>query len=642
MTPHVVSEEPLSHGDKRAGVVLLDLQWLQRVDLERPASAREAWGMLHAAAGLQGLVNRRGPRLFIRFLPEVDDFWWDWFHEPDGWLHSSEAVKLTRVEDAVEHFRDELGGVVTYRARPYAASNVASTIAGVEERLPVFLSGDAGDLAERLEARLPVLFEDRIDLVDEGGRPIWERAEERGGYEATTSTKNNAYRWLAARYMATGRMSVSKLGYYIDSYWLERPGIQPLQNCTLVNHDYFIGHRAMILDLNAWGDESSVDEPDQPAGLDLMTLKGLLRGLHGARGREMLQVGGFTPWAWKYSSEPGAGSAHHGVQSEWELIKILSSYNAYLDADAISLAGMSNASFYQHFPLRDHYPQVEVNGVVADESGVVEDAGGGVAERAYVLFYMGDYDASAWLNQELPRLFRDPARGSVDLCWAFNPNLDQRAPHAMHYARVMATSRDYFVAGDSGAGYVSPAMLEGALRESGIGDGYDVWCEHCRRFYERYDLSITGFIIEGRAPGIGERGLAAYARFSRGGVIAHRHLPEHGVHEGQMPYARMTADLDGPPAVAAESVMSHLAEGGTQFLVFRSVLKSPGWLAELIEHLKRGDAADRLRFVSPKAFMSLIRRHHANQGVDRPAVKIQGDVTRALLAANHLKPESRS
>jgi hypothetical protein len=612
-------------------VVVLDLIPLHDRDLTRPDEARAVWAELHAASALQGLVNRDGPQLFVRFLPEVDDFWWDWFHAPGGWLAGREVVRVERLDDAIERFRDRLTGIVTYRERPYAASNVASTLAGAERRLPVLLGGEAGGLLERLRACVPALLEDRVDLVAEDGTPIWESAEQRKLYRPTTSIKNNAYRWLTATRLASGDLASDCLGYYIDSYWLTRPQIQPLQNCTLTNHDYFIGRGAMILDLNAWHDESAVDEPDQPAGLDLETLRSILRAYHDRNDGRMLHVAGFTPWAWKYSSEPGAGSAHHGVQSEWELIRILSAYNAYLDADAISLAGMSNASFYQHFPLADRYPQSADSGLDALRAeGLLTDTSA-PADRAYVQFYMGDYDAAAWLNQELPRLFKDPARGTMDLAWAFNPNLCQRAPHAMHYARTTATARDHFVTGDSGAGYVSPAMFETPRLDPDLPDGYQAWIDHCIPYYERFNLDITGFIIEGRAPAIGDRGLEAYARFSPGGILCHRHIPHHGLHETGMPYARMTADIDGEPADVARSIMEHVSPRGVQFLTFRSVLKAPTWIAEVMEHLVRLDKAQRIRFVGPTAFMELIRQQHVDRGTSSPEVEIRTEATRDML-----------
>ena len=82
-----------------------------------------------------------------------------------------------------------------------------------------------------------------------------------------------------------------------------------------------------------------------------------LRSMYDRGGGKIFTIGGFLPWAWKYSNSPGAGSRHGGVASEWQYAHIISAYNGTMDADALGYSGMSNASFYQHFPLADHYAQ---------------------------------------------------------------------------------------------------------------------------------------------------------------------------------------------------------------------------------------------------------------------------------------------
>lgn len=612
--------------------VVLDLRHLNQVDLSQSDGALIVWDLLHTAASLQGIVNRHHPRLFILFM-DVDVFWWEQLHKPDQWLDGIETTQTDDLHEVIRFFADELRGVVTYREMPWSASNVASSIAGIENRLCLRDDRRVGSLATRLRNQQPALFSDTLELVASDGTPIWEQPDQQQTYDHTPSVKNNAYRWLAARDLATGHFSPNHLGYYLDAYWLTHPDKQPIQNCTLTNHDYFISRRSMILDLNAWHDEASVDEPKQQPGLDLQTFQQILRSYHDLREPDtMLHVGGFTPWAWKYSDDPGAGSAHHGVQSEWELIRILSAYDAYLDADAISLAGMANASFYQHFPLRDHYPQP--NGHEIEQA---KHETSPVPDKAYVLFYMGDYDAAAWFNQELPRLYQDPARGTLDLCWAFNPNLDQRAPHAMHYARVWASPRDHFVAGDCGAGYVSPGMLESPRLDPELPDGYRGWIEHCKPYYQRYDLSVTGFIIEGRGPAIGDRGLDAYAEISPGGTIAHRHLPPTGLHESGMPYTRMTADIDGEPEQVAEEIRDHVKPAGHQFLIFRSVLKGPGWISEVMEQLKRYDHQGRIEFLDPHTFMNHIRRYELTTP-PAPDITIDTERVRDMLSGTQSTP----
>ena len=83
-----------------------------------------------------------------------------------------------------------------------------------------------------------------------------------------------------------------------------------------------------------------------------------------------------------------------------------------------------------------------------------------------------------------------------------------------------ATSNDFFIAGDSGAGCLNPRAL--TLRpDSGLPSGLRAWEDHCRRYFTRWDMSITGFMLDGASGASTENEFAAYGRFSRDGAGTH-------------------------------------------------------------------------------------------------------------------------
>ena len=85
----------------------------------------------------------------------------------------------------------------------------------------------------------------------------------------------------------------------------------------------------------------------------------------------------------------GAGGRHEAVPTEWRYAEILSCYNAYMDADALGLGAMANASFYQHYPLAAHYPQ---NAKPTRDSLIARgllDAEGRIVPRCYVAALRG-------------------------------------------------------------------------------------------------------------------------------------------------------------------------------------------------------------------------------------------------------------
>lgn len=612
----------LAAAPEPAPVVHYDATSLFAVDLGDETQRRRFWDQSHLLAALQGLANRSGPHLYLRYLRGADDFWWEEMTAPGAWLVGRPVERVGSLEALLEKFRDRFHGLVVYDERVPATSNLASTVAGCDDLLPVRFDPAPGSLYRQLTEgplRLPV----RLRLLAEDGGPLFTGTGRIPGTDlpSTGSAKNDAYRWLIAHYLESGRANPRRMGYYLDAFWLRCWDASGPENHTLSNHDYVIAHRGVLFDLGVWEDEPAVDDPQQSPGTDVATLKRLLRAAWDRQGGDgVIHVAGFVPWAYKYttfkSARWSAGGRHAEVPTEWRYAEILSCFNAYMDADALGLGAMANASFFQHYPLEPRYPQSpKPTRERLIEAGILE-ADGRIPRRGFVAHYVGDYDAAAWLYRELPRLWRDPARGRTPLSWAFNPNLAERFPFGMAWARQRATTNDWFVAGDSGAGYLNPGYLTPPRPHSGLPSGLAAWERHCTEFYRQWDLTLTGFVIDGYARGLSPEGLDAYARFSPDGVVAQQ-IPAQGVH-GSMPYLRMAVDLPGNPAEAAR-VMQSLASGlAPRFVVCRSILQSPTWYARVSEHLRERAGAT-VQVVDLYTLLWLVREYetHRDDYVDR-------------------------
>lgn len=567
--------------------------YLQR-PIKNDKSARECWDMVHLVSVLQGLVNRDVPRLYLRAIQPADDFWWNWMCA--DWLKDREAADLTTIDELLVHFQSFYNGAVIYDPLVPATSNVASTIAGVESLLPVRYDTDPDSLFMQL-IRSGKIKAVRW-LLNEDGTSMFTA-------ESTRSAKANAYLWTKRNYLDTGLCNPCKLAYCLDAYWLKVPNIAGIQNHTLTNHDYFVSNRAFFFDLGPWEDESPVDDPDQPEGTDAMVLKAILQSAYDqTEGKSMIHAGGFVPWAYKYTNHGIAGGKHDPVPSEWHYAMILSAYNAYMDADALGLGAMANASFYQHYPLEHYYPQNSKPTLKSLQEKGYLDADGNVVKKRFVTFYIGDYDSSAWLYSQVPTIWNDPKRGEMPIGWAFNPNLADRSPIAMVYTRQTGTPNDFFIAGDSGAGYINPGMLQEPRPISNLPSGLETWKEHCRKYYKQWDITITGFIIDGYAPGLNEDGMRIYTDFSPDGIVAQK-IEAQGMFEG-MPFIRMNLDLDGRPEDVAKTIASRFEGDMPQFLIFRTILKTPSWHVEVRDHLRRiyPDA----EIVDPYTFFALLRK----------------------------------
>lgn len=584
--------------------------WQSR-DLRQPEQAREVWDTMHLLAALQGLVNRESPRLYLLYCRQfgvaTDRFWFDWFRDEDGWLRATQVHTLTNLDSLIEQFRDDFDGLVVYDGSVPATANVASTAAGVERLLPVRYDAATNSLCHRLtqQHHLPV----KLWLVQPDGTAKFTGRGQIPDLDepSTGSAKIDAYRWAIARYLRPKRCGSGVGAYYVDAFWLQRPQQGQPDLHTLSNHDWFIARRAFFFDLSPWGDEPPVDDPAQPLGADKRCLLEVLRLLYQNADGGIVRLGGFPPWPFKYTTHGRAGK-HEGVPTEWEFTRLISQFNAYKEADAAGLGAIANASFSGHYPLKEHYAQPNPKPAAADwrRRGFV-DAANKVVPRLYVGHYVGDYDSPSWLYKAVPAFFRDAKRGQVPLGWAFDPNLADRAPQALAYAYRHATSNDFFIAGDSGAGYLNPRAL--TLRpDSGLPSGLKAWEAHCQRYFARWDMSITGFILDGAAGASTETEFAAYARFSPDGAGTH-------FEKGPALHAKMPTCPERDLPDAAESAAHVIAERAQAardrpgFLWARSILKSPGWYADVSRLLRERHPEAAVEVVDPYTFFGLIRMH---------------------------------
>ncbi len=564
------------------------------VSLQPGSMLTRAYDEAALLAALQGIVNRDAPRLYILGvsgggIADLDSFWWQRMGDLGWSVARQQPYEAQSLSELLQLFKHRARGLVVWDPSVPATANVAATLAGVLDLLPVAYRPGSG--AETLYSQIVSEgWRATVSLVHADGSSVFTGKGTIPGTDlpSTGSAKNDAYLWAKVNYLDRGLCDSEHMAYYIDSYWLLVPGAANtgFWNNDLVNHDYFVSQRAFFFDLDPWNDEAPVDDPHQPPGTDAATMHALLdSAYHLTNGQKMIDVGGFPPWGFKYTNYGEAGGQHSPVATEWKYAWTLSAYNAFMEADALGYDAIANASFTQHLPLRQRYPQPGPPDASELRRRGLLRPDGTVPPGLYFAFYVGDFDSPAWLYQNIPSLWNDPARGRVPLSWAFDPNLALRAAPAMAWTRQTRTAHDTFVAGDSGAGYLNPGALE-APRLSGLPSGIDVWARHCRRFYRQWDIQVTGFIIEGSAPTMKAAGLKAYATFSPGGIVGQQ-LPFAALVDG-MPVMAMTSEgIGGTPKQAATSVLGLFLPLDTpQFVVARAVLQTPSWYEAVAQSLR--------------------------------------------------------
>lgn len=570
-------------------VVTLDLSSLNDLDVSIEENSIQLWDKMHVISTLQGIVNRKQPQLYIFYIENqninIDRYWWNKYRQSGKWISKANELVCNDIVSAVQYFKNKIKGAVVYDPNVAATSNIASSIAGVEDLIAIRYDLSPNSMYSQLilqGPKIPV----KISFVNKDGTSLFTGEGKIPGtnLNSTGSAKVDAYSWFIEKYMKCGKINTAFGAYYIDQYWIKKATLGPINHHTLSNHDFFVSKKAFFYDLSPWSDEKATDDLNQSVGSDYKILKEMLLIAYkqNNNGKTFTYLGGFPPWAYKYTQH--AGGKHGDVETEWGYSYLISSYNGFKDADAIGFGALANSSFWQHFPLQEEYPQKWITKQELQEKGYLNESGNlSLGNKELLVFYVGDYDASSWLSQTTPAIWDDPQRGKIPLMWCISPVLSERVPMAWHYRRETATDNDYFAAADNGAGYLNPGELI-EPRISGLPAGITDWAEHCKPYYKLWGLTVTGFVIDGLAKPLGDEGLAAYASFSPNGIVPQK---TDNMLYGNMPVLCADWDVnDDDPKIAAAIIASRVKDRTIPFHWFRNILKKPSWYVQVIEELK--------------------------------------------------------
>lgn len=588
-------------------VYYYDLNYSWSIGRSTIPQARLMFDLDYAVVALQGLVNRNGPRLFVKYWNE-DAKWWSRLRESEAWLSSKTVVTLPSGIDNLhilfETFRDDYQGAVLWDSDVYATSNVAGTVAGADGLIPIRYEPTAGSIYDRLVAngpRIPVV----ADLVGKftGAGTIPDT-----GIPSTGSRKNDAYIWARTLYLETGKSNPSLLNYAVDGYWELTWPEGGIPGHALLSRDYVIRNKGFMFDLSPWDDELPVDDPTQTLGLDASTYRSIL-ATAAARTPGMIHTIHCMPWPFKYTSWGNAGGTRHPVTMEWECTGWLSRYNAYSDADSYAYVDFPNASLYSQFPLPERLTQNRKASQTSLRKLGYVDSRNQVSPLNFLNLYIGDYDSAMWMSNVACNYWDDANRGVVPMSWAFNPNLIERAPVQYEYYNRTRTDNDSFIAGDSGAGYVNPSRLL-TDRGAGLPPIGDVWIRHNLDYFRRTNTKMSGFLLNGTAGPLGQDVDSMYEQFSVDGTFSQPTWYPQGDHmSGSMPAMSQRQDLTNSAATDATIVQPMGLQGLTNFLNFRTVLIKPTYVLNLYNAVVAADKSIPWALIDAPTYGALMKSH---------------------------------
>ena len=577
-------------------------------------------------ASLQGLINRAfgmddDHTVLVNFaLDGSDNFWMSEMTSKGVFTQLNSKKKIVSSMDAFyETFANQLKycGMVTWDGGVPATSNVAATICGVDGYLPV-LKGSS------IETKLAEMgVEEKISLFNkftgELGTKIPDTEQDSSG-----SAKNDAYRWALEKYM--DRCSAYYVGYILDggvtipdNYWSQRNYAQ--FNC-IENFDYLIARQAFCFDLNPNPNDVVCDDPSQPAGTDHATFIMILQKRYERAKGAMGQMMGFPPWWIKYTVDTPGDTGHNGKlggpQLEWLFCEYITSYNMAMEADAAHPCSMSNGSFmYKYRVTATEFKNTDTK----EEDMLTFDS-----NKRYFTMYVGDYDSSAWMKNYLANFWRDSARGTLPLMWAFNPNLSNRIPVVWEYIYATKSDKDYIVAGE-GAGYTMPGYFienreTGELRNAS--EGWDIWVEYSKKYYQLFDIDITGFIINSQSGSLEVKGInpeimTQYNKLSPVGSFTNASSSRKqalALQDG-VPYVYLYNEIpfnaDPQDTTAFEGMYNYDrgSMGACNFSAYRTVVQAPSTIKEVVEaytSYATNKSGKEYVYVDPYNFFSLVRQ----------------------------------
>jgi hypothetical protein len=256
--------------------------------------------------------------------------------------------------------------------------------------------------------------------------------------------------------------------------------------------------------------------------------------------------------------------------------------------------------------------------------GYLTSDGQVAADRTFVLFYAGDYDLAHPVQVLLANYaaapWLDPRRGEIPLAWGLNPALVEDIPGIINYLYTTRSADDYFVAANSGAGYLNPDALSelGLLR----------WLGRSNEFYRKYGYDVQGFLLNGNGAAMSQLRLNAFTFLTPVGILT----PDYEIDEpwprlqlGTPLSALASETLAGTPDIAAEAVHNAyrrvvLEQGRPPFLAFRSAFQSATFLWGVRDRMQAQDVAGQIlgengevvhpnyTVVDPYTFFTLLER----------------------------------
>ncbi|MBR3844620.1 MAG: hypothetical protein IKM39_03845, partial [Clostridia bacterium] len=211
--------------------------------------------------------------------------------------------------------------------------------------------------------------------------------------------------------------------------------------------------------------------------------------------------------------------------------------------------------------------------------------------------------------------------GKVKMMWSINPNLSERVPMIFDYMYEHKSENDYFVGGDGGAGYIIPEALftnktlayMGEKRPAANGNGGAVFAAYSKEFYDRFDMKITGFIINGGQPAVSKEMAECISQYSP--LLNFTNCswtPLVKYNNTYFVYCQNGLDQKSPDSPANLQTMYDFFDnrmGGYKFSAYRTICWTPTQIKKVVTAFETyaADKGRTVHYIDPYTYVKMLR-----------------------------------
>lgn len=231
----------------------------------------------------------------------------------------------------------------------------------------------------------------------------------------------------------------------------------------------------------------------------------------------------------------------------------------------------------------------------------------------YLLWFVGDYDGTAWMYEFSPVTWDRPGRGLVPFAWDFAGHNATRFPPFFRHVLATRTARDFFIGADSGPGYGNPGVMDAASRA--------IWANGGVRAARRLDTSAS-WILNPLDPLDGPH-MDAVTPFAGDGVLL---MSAGGVQPPTIVDSAPVLELrnlDGNDVAGMASwiVGATGVPSSPSFLAMREVLRPSTDLVAVTHKVRDDHPTRKYRFVDPYSFFYLARKQLGGANTHRASFR---------------------